>query len=99
MLIMVALVFNLFVNVDCEISIVSDSILRGFGLKGEDENYWPGILTSLVLGNHSVSNYGMNSRTVTKDLGVSYQNTGEYKSALKSTANIVLVGFGTNDAM
>ena len=92
------------------ISCVGDSITAGSGASDKKTTSYPARLEKILCNNSNISykvhNYGKGGTTVTKKgLGdapeyekMSYWDTSQYKEALNLRADIIIIGFGTNDA-
>ena len=85
-------------NVAC----VGNSITEGYGIWSEKK--YPDHLQEMLGDKYSVTNFGKSSMTfagATIKAGentASYWKTGEFKAALASSPNIVVIELGTNDS-
>ena len=80
-----------------KVACVGDSITFGFGIEDRENQSYPSQL-ALVLGDGwSVGNFGRNGRTALKQGHAPYWETPEYRSALDSKSDIVVIKLGTND--
>lgn len=77
---------------------VGDSITYGYGLPDREHNAWPAQLQALLGGGQAVLNLGVSGTTALRQTGHSYVNTPEYRTALNSRPDIVLIKLGTNDS-
>lgn len=90
-------------NGKIRISCMGDSIT--FGLMATSaENSYPSVLQSLLGESYCVSNFGRSGATVINDYDVvedrysPYTKTEEYKQAMQSEPDIVVLMLGMNDA-
>ena len=85
------------------VACVGDSITAGY-LSSCGLNY-PAQLQTLLGPAYNVTNYGVGGRTMLQQAHLpagdraSYWNTSQYKAALGSGSDVVLLMLGTNDAM
>jgi acyl-CoA thioesterase I len=94
------------------ISCVGDSITAGSHATDKTKSSYPAVLQKMIAScdstmytNHTTLNFGKGGTTVSKTgkaddriKGMSYWSSEEYQNALHTEANIVVIGFGTNDA-
>ena len=77
-----------------KVACIGDSITAGY--KTGKGRAWPGQLGEMLGDKWSVSNFGVNAKTLMKT-GESYQGTGQFKSALELKPDVVVIMLGTND--
>ena len=80
--------------------MVGDSITWGYGSKNPAQDSWP-VQFSRILNNddkYEVLNLGANGRTMMKTGDYPYWKENDYKIALSSKANYLILMLGTNDA-
>lgn len=80
-----------------KVACVGDSITFGFGIKDRKNKSYPAQLAVALGDGWSVGNFGRNGRTVLKKGHAPYWKTKEYKAALASKPDIVIIKLGTND--
>ena len=83
------------VNVAC----VGNSITEGYGIWSEKK--YPDHLQDLLGENYTVTNFGASSMTFANkgtDDNMSYWNREQFKNALSSDPDIVIIELGTNDS-
>lgn len=84
-----------------KIVAVGDSITYGGGSSDKETKAWPPQLFQILGGNSStyeVFNYGVSSTTMMKTGDHPYWDEPEYQLTLESSADIILMMLGTNDA-
>jgi lysophospholipase L1-like esterase len=82
-----------------KLSCVGNSITAGYGLSNPSKDSYPSqLLGFLGSDNWVVENFGASGRTLLKDGGYSYWDDQQYKDALVSAADFVVIKLGTNDS-
>lgn len=81
-----------------KVACIGDSITVGGGVSDRENDSYPGVLRSLLKGNATVNNYGMNSRTVLKKGDYPYMEASVYTDSLAWEPDIVIIMLGTNDS-
>jgi lysophospholipase L1-like esterase len=83
------------------VACVGDSLT--FGLMSDDPatQSYPAVLSTLKSGKlvFTAENYGCSGATVDHESFKPYTNQAEYTSSLTTTANVVVIMLGTNDAV
>ena len=83
------------------IACIGDSITYGYLVENREQNSYPAQLQKLLGNNFKVYNFGVPSKTVLTKGGKSvqsYVDTKEYKKALQTNADIILIMLGANDS-
>lgn len=76
------------------VACVGDSITRGVGAKG---NSYPKQLQEMLGDAWLVKNFGHSGATLMNSGNKPYQKTRDYKDAIASNADVVVIMLGTND--
>ena len=78
------------------IACLGDSITQGSGASSSDKT-WPALLEASLGYDYEVYNFGKSGRTMIEG-DKWYQDTSQWRDALSSKADVVLIALGTNDA-
>jgi lysophospholipase L1-like esterase/pimeloyl-ACP methyl ester carboxylesterase len=81
-----------------KIACLGASICAGARLAHPETQSYPAQLEQLLGPNYQVTNYGVSSTTLLKKGDYPYRNTQQYKDALASQPDIVLIDLGGNDS-
>ncbi len=82
-----------------KISCVGDSLTYGSGvLETRELDSYPAQLQTKLGTSYLVSNYGLRNATASESGDLSYLQSDEYFSSLRSSPDIVVLMLGTNDA-
>ena len=80
------------------VACVGDSTTYGYGIENLPTDAYPHQLEKLLGPSYSVQNFGKNAATLLKKGDLPYWEQIEYKQALKSKPDIVIINLGVNDA-
>ena len=83
-----------------KIVAIGDSITFGYDSSDPATKSWPSQLTNMLhdSSKYEVVNLGLNGRCMLKTGWLPYWNEPQYRQALESNADIVVLMLGTNDA-
>lgn len=81
-----------------KVACVGNSITYGFGIKDRDHHSYPAQLGTLLGTAWEVTNFGHSGATLLKNGNKPYWNLPEYKAALASNPDVVIIKLGTNDS-
>ncbi len=76
---------------------MGDSITFGYGTSGKSKT-WPSLVQGMLGDDFTVVNLGLNGREMMKSCGSPYWNEPQFKTALSSNADCVILMLGTNDS-
>jgi lysophospholipase L1-like esterase len=80
------------------LACVGDSITQGVGVKDPKKDSYPSQLARLLGDQWIVRNYGVSAMTMMKKGDLPYERRPEYKTALDSKPDVVVIALGTNDS-
>ncbi len=80
------------------VACVGDSITQGVGVKHQTTNSYPAQLARMLGGKWHVTNYGVSGTTMMNTGDRPYMQRAEFKAALESKPDVVVIKLGTNDS-
>lgn len=80
------------------VACIGDSITYGAAIKDRTNNNYPVQLSRILGEKYSVDNFGVNAATLLKKGNKPYWKLRQYKAALASNPDIVVIKLGTNDS-
>jgi acyl-CoA thioesterase-1 len=80
------------------VACVGDSITQGVGVKDQQKDSYPAQMAGLLGKNWEVKNFGVSGMTMMNKGDRPYQQRPEYKAALDSKPDVVVIALGTNDS-
>ncbi|MFY0256338.1 GDSL-type esterase/lipase family protein [Chitinophaga sp. 30R24] len=81
-----------------KIACLGASICYGYGLEHPETQSYPAQLGQLLGAGYQVVNYGVSATTLLKSGDHPYRETPQYKAALATNPDIVLIDLGGNDS-
>ena len=81
-----------------KIACIGNSITYGYGVPEPPKQSYPAQLQVLLGDKYEVANFGVNGATLLQKGNIPFWTTEQYKNALKSRPDIVLIELGTNDS-
>lgn len=81
-----------------KVACVGDSITFGAGLANWVTESYPAFLGRLLGKGYEVKNFGVSGRTALRKSKNSYWNMKQFRRAIVSKPDIVIIKFGTNDS-
>ncbi len=98
LLILSNLAINARPNDKIKVACIGASITYGAGIMNREQNSYPAQLQKMLGNKYYVTNYGVSGTTLLRKGNSPYWNTNEYKEALASQPDIVIIDLGGNDA-
>ena len=92
------LVLSLSSSGQIKVACVGNSITYGYGIKDRAHDSYPAQLAQLLGDKWEVSNFGHSGATLLKNGNKPYWKLNEYKAALESNPDVVIIKLGTNDS-
>jgi acyl-CoA thioesterase I len=80
------------------LACVGDSITQGVGVKDQKSDSYPAQLARLLGRQWKVNNFGVSGMTMMNKGDRPYQKRPEYRAALDSKPDVVVIALGTNDS-
>ncbi|HYG24991.1 MAG TPA: GDSL-type esterase/lipase family protein [Verrucomicrobiae bacterium] len=80
------------------VACIGDSITFGVGVKDLKADAYPAQLARMLGDRWEVKNYGVSGATMMNKGDRPYQQRAEYKAALASKPDVVVIALGTNDS-
>lgn len=80
------------------VACVGDSITQGVGVKEHRKSSYPAQLAQMLGDKWQVKNYGVSGTTAMNKGDRPYQKRPEFKAALESKPDVVVIALGTNDS-
>jgi lysophospholipase L1-like esterase len=85
-------------NAVTKVACIGASITYGATVKNREQNSFPAQLQKYLGNTYAVENYGVSGCTLLRNGDAPYYKTNEYKEALRSNPDIVIIDLGGNDS-